>query len=271
MEFETVKMHVKDKIATITLNRPDKKNCMSPQLHSDMLEITKGLRDNKDASVVILTGEGESFCGGMDLEKYFFEPWQDPDEMYRSGNVSFEWFMNFKALPQITIGSVNGWCFGGAFITLGVCDLAIASEKAAFGLSEINFGIFPSGGAMWGAVNFMLPRHAIYYVLTGKTFDGKEAERIGLVNKTVPHEKLQEETMSLAKSILKRHPIALRSAKEVFRKVRGMDLPESIEWEAAKFYEMSYFSKDEWVKEAIGHQFRSREYKPGLESYKRDK
>ena len=139
-----------------------------------------------------------------------------------------------------------------------------------FALSEVNMAFFPGGGTTWAVAYSLLPKPALYLILTGDRIDGTEAARIGLVSKCVPHEKLAGETWDLALKLKKRNPVALRLAKEVYKRSRWMELPESIDWEMAKMHELSYLTNAEWIDIALT-QFKHREYKPGLEAYKREK
>ena len=118
---------------------------------------------------------------------------------------------------------VHGFAFGGAFTQLCACDFAIAAEDATFGLSEVNWGIIPGGLVSWNLTDMMLPRHAMYYAVTGDTFDGKRAVEIGLVNFAVPKAKLREETDKLAEKLIKLNPNVVRYTKEAIRAVRKMD------------------------------------------------
>lgn len=266
MKYRTVKVEKENGVSTVILNRPEKKNCMSPELHQEMDEILTKLKEDKETQVLIITGAGDSFCGGMDLEKCFLEAWDNPEEYERISDVSISWLEKLRLFPKPTIASVNGWCFGGGFCVMGYCDFAIAAKEARFGLSEINFGAFPSGGATKIAVDLLRLRDALYLILTGDMIDGMKAAEIGLVNKAVPLEELEKETKALAEKLKGKNPIALRKAKEVIRRVRYMDPKEAIEWELSKVHEMAYLQKDEWINKALT-KFRDKEYKPGLEAY----
>jgi enoyl-CoA hydratase/carnithine racemase len=115
-------------------------------------------------------------------------------------------------MPKPTIAMVNGWCFGGAFTPLVACDLAIAADEATFGLSEINWGI-PPGSVVSKALNETVgARTGLLYVMTGRTFDGKQAAAMGLVNASVPRERLRDEVAALARELLEKNPVVLRAA-----------------------------------------------------------
>ena len=145
-EFKTVKVEKEDGITWVILNRPEKRNAMNPQLHYDMLDALTEIEVDKDTKVVVITGAGPSWCAGQDLREYFRGTDDNPVERRKASWASQEWrWRRLFTFPKPTIAMVNGFCFGGAFTPLIACDFAIAAEDALFGLSEINWGIFPGG------------------------------------------------------------------------------------------------------------------------------
>jgi len=144
--YKTVKVEKEEGITWVILNRPEKRNAMNPQLHYDMLDVVCELETDNQTQVMVLTGAGESWCAGQDLREFFRALDNDPAERRRAGWASQEWrWRRLFTFPKPTIAMVNGFCFGGAFTPLIACDFAIAAEDAVFGLSEINWGIFPGG------------------------------------------------------------------------------------------------------------------------------
>ena len=144
MTYETLLVDKADGIATVTFNRPKKRNAMNPALHQDMTHVLEALRYDDDVRVVVLTGAGGSFCAGMDLKEFFTDLKGKPDEYDRITRLAVEWRgRTLRYYPKPTIAMVNGFCFGGAFSIVEGCDLAVAAEEATFGLSEINFKLFP--------------------------------------------------------------------------------------------------------------------------------
>jgi trans-feruloyl-CoA hydratase/vanillin synthase len=266
--LDTVKLEIDGPTATIYFNRPDKKNAMNPQLHLEMNKALDAIEEDGNVKVVVVTGNGDSFSAGMDLEECFLKPFDDPMLFYRTNLVALNWFQRLKAFPAVTIAKVNGFAFGGGFEVTGLCDLAIADETALFGLSEINFGIFPAGGATWAATHNLPRKQALYYILTGDTLTGKQAEEYGLVNKAVPADQLDAETDRVVRKIAKKNPITLRLAKEVYERTTMLDLPAAIDYDQAKLWELSRLSGNEWINVAL-KQFEKRSYRPGLDTYKR--
>jgi feruloyl-CoA hydratase/lyase len=153
MPWKTVEVQIADGIAWVTLNRPEKRNAMNPQLNADMLDVLETLDADDNARVLVLTGAGDSFSAGMDLKEYFREVDKQPDHVQRTvrrDSMGWQW-RTLRNYPKPTIAMVNGWCFGGAFTPLVSCDLAIAADDATFALSEINWGIPPAAtsAARW--------------------------------------------------------------------------------------------------------------------------
>lgn len=268
MDFKTVKIDRADGIATVTLNRPEKKNAMNPQMHREMCELLREVRDDRSLRVVVLTGAGDSFCAGQDLKEFFAETYGKPAESDRVTRLAMEWGELLRLMDKPTIARVNGWCFGGGMRVMGLCDLAIASERAVFGLSEINFGIFPAGGALKVPVELLSHRDALYLTLTGDRLSAAEAEKIRLVNRAVPHEKLDDEVAALARKLIEKNAVALMLAKKVFWREKFMQYDEAVDWELANMAVLSQMTAGEWVSEGI-RQFLEGQYKPGMGAYRR--
>jgi len=267
--LDTVNVEIDGPKATIYLNRPDKKNAMNPQMHRDMNAALDAIEADEGVKAVVITGNGDSFSAGMDLEECFLQPYDDPQLFYKTNLVALQWFQRLKAFPAVTIAKVNGYAFGGGFEVTGLCDLAIAADDVKFGLSEINFGIFPAGGASWAATHNLSRKQALYYILTGATMTGTQAEEYGLVNKAVPAEELDAETDKLVGRIVNKNPVTLRLAKEVYERTTHLDLPEAIDYDQAKLWELARLTSNEWITVAL-KQFEKRSYRPGLSTYKRD-
>ena len=266
MNYKRLKITRNNGTVTIRLNRPEKKNAMDPVMHREMGAALGELKSDDAVRVLVLTGTGDSFCAGQDLKAFFAESFDDPLRARKISKEAMDWAETLRLFPKPTIVAVNGWCIGGGLRVMGLCDIAIASDRAKFGLSEINFGNFPAGGSMKMAMELLSHRDVLYMALTGDFIDATEAERLRLVNKTVPHDRLMNEVYFIAEKLNKKNPVALMIAKEVFWRDKEMSYPESVEWELAKQAELSYLQKDEWVREGI-ERFVSGAYKPAFESY----
>ncbi len=267
MAYETLLLDRQDGVTTVTLNRPNKRNAMSPQLHEEMTAALEELRYDHDTRVVVITGAGTAFCAGMDLKEYFTELKSKPDEFDRAGRLAVEWRgRTLRYFPKPTIAMINGYCFGGAFSIVEGCDLAIAAEEATFGLSEVNFKLFPGGSVSKSLANLMRPRDALWYGMLGRPFDGKKAADIGFINLAVPLASLWEETMKIARELANKDSFALRATKDGYRHSLEMSWDAAISYSFAKESELVLQQNDAWRTEGIGD-FLKGKYKPGLESH----
>lgn len=266
MNYERLSIIEESGVVTIRLNRPEKKNAMDPVMHREMGAALTELKSDDSVRVIVLTGTGDSFCAGQDLKAFFAESFDDPLRARKISKEAMDWAETLRLFPKPTIAAVNGWCIGGGLRVMGLCDIAIASERAQFGLSEINFGNFPAGGSMKMAMELLSHRDVLYMALTGDFIDAATAERLRLIYKSVPHDRLMDEVYSIAKKLTEKNPVALMIAKEVFWRDKQMSYSESVEWELAKQAELSYLQNGEWVREGID-QFVNGSYKPAFESY----
>lgn len=265
--YERLRVAFDGSTAEILLNRPEKKNALDPMLHAEMFEALTEVESHDGVKALVVTGAGDSFCAGMDLEKCFFEPFEDSAEFERVNEVAQRWFRRYQAFRVPTIAKINGYCFGGGIEIVAMSDIAVAVKDAQFGLSEINFGTFPGGGTTWAVAHTLPRKWALYYILTGERFTGEEAARIGLVNFAVPATELDDVTDRITGSLATKNVHALRAAKETYEGVLDRTFSEAINWEMAKLYELTYISRDDWIDRGLG-QFRRREYRPGMEAYR---
>ncbi len=269
--WTTVLAELEEGIAWVTLNRPAKRNAMSPTLNREMTQVLETLEQDADARVVVLTGAGESWSAGMDLKEYFRETDGEPEvfqEKLRRDASNWQWKL-LRMYAKPTIAMVNGWCFGGAFSPLVACDLAIAAENAVFGLSEINWGIPPGNLVSKAVADTMGQRKALEYIMTGDTFTGAEAAAMGLVNKAVPAGQLREETTRLARKLLDKNPVILRAAKHGFKRCRELTWEQNEDYLYAKLDQALYRDPEKAREQGLKQFLDEKSIKPGLESYKR--
>jgi trans-feruloyl-CoA hydratase/vanillin synthase len=161
---------------------------------------------------------------------------------------------------------VNGWCFGGGYGPLFACDLAFAAEEAQFGLSEINWGILPGGGATKVAVELLSMRDAMYHAMTGEPIDGKTAAAWKLVNEAVPLASLKSRVVEVAKVLLKKNPIALKATKDAIRRVSEMTY-ENAEDYLVRAQEAANSFDNDGRKEGIRQFIDEKSFKPGIGTY----
>jgi trans-feruloyl-CoA hydratase/vanillin synthase len=269
--WKTIEVRVQEGIAWIVLNRPEKRNAMSPTLNREMCEALEAIELDSEAGVVVLTGAGESWSAGMDLKEYFREIDGAPEivqEKVRRDASTWQWKL-LRMYSKPTIAMVNGWCFGGAFSPLVACDLAIASETAVFGLSEINWGIPPGNLVSKALADTVGHRKALELIMTGETFTGKQAAEMGLVNRAVPLKKLEEETVALAKKLLEKNPVVLRAAKHGFKRCRELTWEQNEDYLYAKLDQARLRDPEHGREKGMKQFLDEKAIKPGLQTYKR--
>jgi trans-feruloyl-CoA hydratase/vanillin synthase len=264
---DTVSYEVVDRIAWVRFNRPEKRNCMNPKLNRQMLRVLDELEFRSDVGVLILTGEGTAWSAGMDLKEYFREnEAQGLGAVRNAQREAYTWWRRLRWFQKPTIAMVNGWCFGGGYGPLLACDLAFAAEEASFGLSEINWGILPGGGATKVARELLSFRRAMYHALMGENVDGKTAAEWGLVNEALPLAKLHERVESVARTLLQKNPVALKATKDAVRRVGEMTY-ENAEDYLVRAQEAANFFDNDGRKEGIKQFIDDKTYKPGLGGY----
>jgi len=267
---KTVLVDFDDGIAWVTLNRPEKRNAMSPELNEEMRATVEALATDARCSVLILTGAGDAFAAGMDLKEYFRETDGQPDTVIldvRRTAEQWQW-RRLRDYPKATIAMVNGWCFGGAFTPVVACDLAVAADEAILGLSEVNWGIIPAGNVTKAVAETIGYRQALYYAMTGETFTGKEAAAMGLVNSSVPRKKLRAHTEKLARTLLEKNQTVLRGIKIAMKRVQYMDWEVSADYLYAKMGEALFFGAAENRAKAMKAFLDDKKFKPGLQHFK---
>ncbi len=269
--WKTVEVVVEDGIAWVSLNRPEKRNAMSPTLNREMIDVLETLELDQDAQVLVLTGAGDSWSAGMDLKEYFRETDGQPDvyqERMRRDCSQWQWKL-LRFYTKATIAMVNGWCFGGAFSPLVACDLAIAADDAVFGLSEINWGIPPGNLVSKAVADTMGHRQALYYIMTGETFTGVQAAQMGLVNKSVPRALLRSEVQALAAKLLQKNPVVLRFAKHGFKRCRELTWDQNEDYLYAKIDQSNGRDPEQGRAKGLAQFLDEKSIKPGLQTYKR--
>jgi len=244
---------------------------MSPALNLEMRDLLEALELDDEVGAVVLTGAGEAWSAGMDLKEYFREVDQAPEivqEKVRRDASIWQWKL-LRMYNKPTIAMVNGWCFGGAFSPLVACDLAIASETAVFGLSEINWGIPPGNLVSKALADTMGHRRALEYIMTGETFTGTQAAEFGLVNRAVPIERLRDETTALARKLLEKNPVVIRAAKHGFKRCRELTWEQSEDYLYAKLDQARLRDPEHGRDQGLKQFLDDKTIKPGLQTYRR--
>jgi trans-feruloyl-CoA hydratase/vanillin synthase len=266
-EADTASFEIRNRIAWVKFDRPEKRNCMSPQLNRRMGEILDELEYRDDFGVLVLTGEGSAWSAGMDLKEYFREnEHKGLGAVRKAQREAYGWWRRLRWFQKPTIAMVNGWCFGGGYGPLFACDLAFAAEDAQFGLSEINWGILPGGGATKVAQELLPFRKAMYHAMMGENVDGKTAADWGLVNEAVPLADLEARVTAVAEVLLKKNPVALKATKDAMRRVGVMSYDDAEDY-LIRAQEAANSFDNEGRKEGIKQFIDDKTFKPGLGAY----
>jgi feruloyl-CoA hydratase/lyase len=266
-EADTVSVTVENGIAWVSFNRPEKRNCMSPKLNRQMQRVLEELEFRGDVGVLVLGGEGTAWSAGMDLKEYFRENEDKGLGAIRGAQrEAYGWWEQLRWYEKPTIAMVQGWCFGGAYGPLFACDLAVTAQDAQFGLSEINWGILPGGGASKIVAELTTFRNAMYHAMMGENIDGTKAAEWGLVNEAVPADQLKARVTEIATVLLAKNPTALRATKWAVRRVREMTYDNAQDY-LIRAQEAANFFDGEGRKEATRQFIDDKSFKPGLGAY----
>ena len=269
---DTVVFDVQDGIAWVRFNRPEKRNCMSPRLNREMLRVLDALEFRDDVGVLVLSGEGTAWSAGMDLKEYF----RDSEALGLQGvrqsqREAYAWWERLRWYQKVTIAMVNGWCFGGGYGPLFACDLAICADEAQFGLSEVNWGILPGGGATKVATELMTLRSAMYHALLGENLSGPQAASCGLVNESVPADRLRPRVLEVANKLLKKNLLTLKATKDAVRRVREMTYNNAEDYLIRAQEALNWRDETDGRHAGMKQFLDDKSYKPGLGEYDKSK
>jgi methylglutaconyl-CoA hydratase len=232
--YATLQIHNHSGIETILLNRPEKRNALTPQLISDLTQALEAAAANRHCRVVILSGAGSAFCAGLDLESLramtqgsahdprFLENCQNDAE-----NIA-DLLRTLHALPKPTIAAVNGPAIAGGMGIATLCDFTLAVPEAKFGYTEVRIGFVPAivSAFLRAQIGDKRSRDLL---LTGRIFDAAEALSLGLVTRIVPEPDLMTEAHALAQRLLRNSPAAMEATKRLLNKFSDRHLPDEVE------------------------------------------
>ena len=267
---DTVLVEFDEGIAWVTLNRPAKRNAMNPALNDEMVRVLDHLEGDERCRVLVLTGAGDAFSAGMDLQEYFREVdatgGAAVQAKVRRAAAEWQWKRLSNWLKP-TIAMVNGWCFGGAFTPLVACDLAFASDTAQFGLSEVNWGIPPGGVVSRALAATVSRRDALYHIMTGEPFDGRAAATMRLVNEAVPAAGLRERTREVALKLAAGNPAVLHAAKVGYKVAAEMPWEQAEDYLYAKLEQSQFVDNAEARAKGMRQFLDDKTYRPGLAAF----
>ena len=231
MNYKNIILEQKNGVAVIRLNRPEKLNGIDQLMCQELISATEAVSADAEVRVLVITGRGKAFCAGGDLESDMYDI-KDPVELkeviMKFGQIA----LNLRNMEKPVIAMVNGAAAGGGFGLALAADIIIASETARMGHVYVNIGAQSDTGAIYFLPRLVGLARAAELVFTGKVIDAKEAERIGLVNRVVPADQLEAETMKLASRIATGPSLAIGLAKKALYKCFTMEADSAIEYEA---------------------------------------
>jgi methylglutaconyl-CoA hydratase len=224
-DYTTIVYSKQNKIARVVFNRPDVHNAFNSKMIGEIDDAIEKIRSDDSVRVVILTGEGKSFCAGADIKwlreiiDYSYE--QNLEESLQLAEVLHKIY----TLSKPTIAMVNGAAIGGGNGFLSACDISVASEEAKFGLSEVKIGLVPAAISPY-VMRRIGESKAREYFLTGKRISAQKALEIGLVNEVVPSDKLEKTVQDIGSLLLTSGPEAIAACKELIDKTTRMNFDE---------------------------------------------
>jgi len=232
MTYESITLTRSGRVAVITINRPDKLNALSAQVHREGTAALDELRDDAGVGCVVITGAGEkSFIAGADISEFAGKTSVTQRAVFQERTL----FNSIDQFPKPVIAMINGFCLGGGNELALACDIRVASDNARFSQPEINLGIMCGGGGTQRLTRLIGEGRAMEIVLTGDMIDAATAEKFGLVNHVWPAEELEAKTMELAEKIASKAPIALQLTKEAVKFASRSNLDEGLRREIDLF------------------------------------
>lgn len=241
MNYQAIILDKKENVATITLNRPEKMNAITPQMTEELIAALDDVDADAEMRVLVITGAGRGFCSGADIggmgggaERGSTGAARNAEDL-RQGLIQSAG----RVMPKIqkfqkpTIAMVNGAAVGAGFDITLACDLRTGSENARFMNAFVRIGLFPGWGGTWLYPRVMGLGKALEYLYTGDFIEAEEAEKLGILNRLVPAGELEKETMALARKIANGPPIAIKLMKLQVYKGLGMDLETALQMAAA--------------------------------------
>jgi len=240
MSYKNLIYETDDRIGIVKINRPEVRNVLNWETWMELEDILKRLHSEPNLRVCIITGVGdEAFVAGADLHMLKERTPQDAINASKKAN---EILLFMESMEEVIIAAINGWALGGGCEIALACDIRIASEKARIGQTEVRVGIMPGYGGNVRLMRLIGSGRAKEMIYTGRIVSAQEAEKIGLVNRVVPHEGLMEEALALARQIAQ-GPASIHFAKQSMFQASQLSLKEALEQDSEIYGEV-YKTKD---------------------------
>ena len=227
MSYNTIQLTYDGAVATITLNRPEKRNAISFDLIDDLLRAFDEVAKSP-AVVLILTGAGKAFCSGMDLDNLKSLLGRSPEENLQDSEMMVRLFRSLYEFPKITIAAVNGAAIAGGTGLALLCDFTLAAPEAKFGYTEVRIGFVPAIVSTF-LLRQVGEKQARDLLLTGRIFDAEEAARLGLIREIVPADNLMSRARELSAQLMENSPSSLRATKQLLTEHARAEIDVQIE------------------------------------------
>jgi len=244
-EYQVFRVELKDKIAHVAINRPDKVNAMNAAFWSEIVDIFQWIDDTDEVRVVVLSGEGKHFSAGIDLQLLAQASAQMGSDVGRNAERLRRQILKLQAsfnavdnCRKPVIAAIQGYCIGGAIDLIASCDMRYSTFDAQFSIKEIDMGMAADVGTLQRLPRIIGDGMMRELAYTGRTVDGKEAQSIGLINRTYADQPaLMDAVFALAADIAAKSPLAIRGTKEMIRYMRDHRVDDGLEyiatWNAA--------------------------------------
>ncbi|MFD2638721.1 enoyl-CoA hydratase/isomerase family protein [Piscibacillus salipiscarius] len=239
MSKKYINAYIEDSVGVVQLNRPDVLNALNRQMVDEIVETLEMYDRDEKVKVIVVKGNQKVFAAGADIE-----------EMMNESPLSLELADPFAVWDRIQLinkpilASVNGFALGGGFELVLHCDMIIAGEEAKFGFPEVKLGVMPGAGGTQLLTKAIGSRRALEWIWLGESMTAKQANEMGIVNRVIAPELVEEETMRVAHQLTKQAPISLRLIKESVKAAEDLPLIEGMKLERKNFY-LTFDSQDQ--------------------------
>jgi methylglutaconyl-CoA hydratase len=227
MTYETLLVTVADKVATVTLNRPDLRNAFNEGAIAELARVFDELGRNDAVRAIVLAANGPSFCAGADLNWMKKMAGYSHDENEADAMRLADMLRTIYLCPKPVVARVQGDCYAGGMGLVAACDIVVASETAGFCLSEVKLGLIPATISPY-VIKAMGEQAARRYFLTAERFDAAEAQRIGVAHAVVAPEALDATVAGIVKALVNNSPHAVRQAKTLVREIVGQPVDDAL-------------------------------------------
>ncbi|MDP4230495.1 MAG: enoyl-CoA hydratase-related protein [Bacteroidota bacterium] len=230
--FKLIKLHLEHPLLRITMNRPEKRNALSPEMMTEISAALESVAGDEDVRVIILTGEGNTFCAGADLEYMQKLSEFGAEENLADSRKLRDLLWKIYTFPKIVIAQVHGAALGGGAGLAAVCDMTFASDDSEFGYTEVGLGFIPALVCVF-LTRKIGAQHARELLLSARKFSAEEAYSLGMINSVVSCPQLEDMVKSYALTVARNSPTAVAMTKRLLATTAGMSMEAALEYAAS--------------------------------------